>query len=78
MSLLDHLRSPHQPSEDGPSSREMAASNGDFRGSYGYGRPAHRSDPSAEYGFQIGRPKVSEKQLRDLALWIRNSRGGDA
>jgi len=24
----------------------------DFRGSYGYGRPAHRTDPNAQYGFE--------------------------
>lgn len=26
---------------------------GDFRGHYGYGRPAHRSDPNARYGFDV-------------------------
>lgn len=25
---------------------------GDFRGPYGYGRPAHKSDPNASYGFE--------------------------
>lgn len=26
---------------------------GDFRGAYGYGRPAHGSDPEASYGFNL-------------------------
>lgn len=25
---------------------------GDMRGAYGYGRPAHGSDPAARYGFE--------------------------
>jgi hypothetical protein len=25
---------------------------GDFRGPYGFGRPAHRPDPDARYGFE--------------------------
>jgi hypothetical protein len=25
---------------------------GDFRGPYGFGRPAHRPDPDAKYGFE--------------------------
>lgn len=33
-----------------PPSNETPA--GDFRGPYGYGRPAHRADPNAKYGFQ--------------------------
>ena len=30
----------------------QGAADGDFRGPYGYGRPAHMQDPNAEYGFQ--------------------------
>jgi hypothetical protein len=29
-----------------------AAAPGDFRGQYGYGRKAHKQDPSARYGFE--------------------------
>ena len=33
---------------------ERASSGvGDFRGPYGYGRPAHKADPAAEYVFQV-------------------------
>ena len=33
--------------------REPASpGKGDFRGRYGYGRPAHRPDPNAAYGFE--------------------------
>lgn len=37
---------------------------GDYRGSYGYGRPAHGSDPNASYGFgeiPPGKPGAPEK-----------------
>ena len=36
-----------------PSSDWQGLSSGeeDYRGRYGYGRPAHGSDPSARYGF---------------------------
>ena len=30
----------------------------DFGGQYGYGRPAHKPDPNAEYAFQISAPRV--------------------
>jgi hypothetical protein len=30
----------------------------DFGGPYGYGRPAHKPDPNAEYAFQISAPRV--------------------
>jgi hypothetical protein len=32
-----------------PPDRQKA---GDFRGPYGFGRPAHRPDPDAKYGFE--------------------------
>jgi hypothetical protein len=32
---------------------------GDVRGTYGYGRPAHGSDPQARYGFEPKPPAVS-------------------
>lgn len=32
--------------------REKPIASGDFRGPYGYGRPAHRADPEARYGFR--------------------------
>jgi hypothetical protein len=35
---------------------------GDFRGHYGYGRPAHRTDPSASYGFETFSSKSKRSQ----------------
>jgi len=29
---------------------------GDFRGRYGYGRPAYRTDPNASYRIELPRP----------------------
>ncbi len=41
-----HLDHEGDAPQTGPSSAE-----GDFRGRYGYGRPAHGSDPRATYTF---------------------------
>lgn len=37
---------------------------GDFRGPYGYGRPAHKTDSAATYGFEPG-------QMRPLPITDR-------
>jgi hypothetical protein len=39
-------------------------SSGDMRGSYGFGRRAHRPDPRAHYGFD-----------NDANYWAHHSRG---
>ena len=31
---------------------------GDFGGSFGYGRPAHKPDPQARYGFKMEQSRV--------------------
>jgi hypothetical protein len=41
---------PVEPSKETP---------GDVRGTYGYGRPAHGSDPQARYGFASNKPAAS-------------------
>ncbi|MGH6923497.1 MAG: hypothetical protein ACRED5_07130 [Propylenella sp.] len=44
---------------------EQPLSNGgDMRGSYGFGRRAHRPDPGAQYGFE-----------NDANYWAHHSRG---
>jgi hypothetical protein len=40
------------------------SSSGDMRGSYGFGRRAHRPDPRAQYGFE-----------NDANYWAHRSRG---
>ena len=37
---------------------EDAVAAGDFRGPYGYGRPAHKADPAAVYAFDVGAPRA--------------------
>lgn len=41
---------------------ERSDAPGDFRGPYGYGRPAHKADPSAAYQFDIGPPRALPPQ----------------
>ena len=41
---------PAEPSKEGV---------GDVRGAYGYGRPAHGSDPQARYGFESNKPAAA-------------------
>jgi hypothetical protein len=53
---LRPMADPIQPlangAEPGPDPEEgQPRGEGDFRGPYGYGRPAHKSDPNARYGF---------------------------
>jgi len=38
--------------------------SGDYRGAYGYGRPAHRTDPFGTYGFEALRPQGREGRAR--------------
>lgn len=40
-------------------SERLSSGTGDFRGAYGYGRPAHKADPAAEYGFDAGPLRVA-------------------
>lgn len=41
-----------RPPAAGTGTEEKPSKSGDFRGPYGYGRPAHRADPEARYGFR--------------------------
>ena len=43
---------------------EDAVAIGDFRGPYGYGRPAHKADPAAAYAFDIGAPRALPTRRR--------------
>ena len=36
---------------DQPREQPERSGRGDYRGAYGYGRPAHGSDPRGKYGF---------------------------
>ena len=58
---------------------EEAFPSGDFRGSYGYGRPAHKADPAAAYAFDIGAPRALPPRSRiaptRLIRAVRRSRG---
>lgn len=36
--------------------QRAGVSRGDFRGRYGYGRPAHRADPNASYRIELPPP----------------------
>lgn len=52
--MAKRTREPQQPPPSGPNdppSGKGEAAPGDYRGTYGYGRPAHGSDPKASYGF---------------------------
>jgi hypothetical protein len=40
------------PLSGDPPNRSDREGAGDFRGPYGFGRPAHRPDPDAKYGFE--------------------------
>lgn len=48
-----------------------AAQQGDARGAYGYGRPAHGSDPQATYRFEppanVTAPSIQMEHLEDIA-----------
>jgi hypothetical protein len=44
----DERGSPPDRTPEPPSTE----AEGDFRGPYGYGRPAHKSDPEATYAFR--------------------------
>ena len=64
---------PSSPNTSGPKHLEVeekleitAAGKGDYRGRFGYGRPAHGSDPDAQYEF--GEQQASQtapEPLRD-------------
>ena len=41
-----------EPETDDLPENVDSGAQGDFRGPYGYGRPAHRPDPSGQYGFE--------------------------
>jgi hypothetical protein len=47
-----------------PAGRSSAEPAGDFRGSYGFGRRAHRPDPAAEYRFSIDDRRVRVPRTR--------------
>lgn len=55
---------------DGADDRDIRAgagqlpvqSQGDFRGQYGYGRPAHGTDPNASYGFETNLLKTKRSR----------------
>ncbi|MGN6582462.1 MAG: hypothetical protein ACTHJV_02025 [Rhizobiaceae bacterium] len=54
--------------EDLPMTADSDAvdASGDFRGPYGYGRPAHRPDPSGHYHFEprAVRPLPANPKIR--------------
>jgi len=55
------------PDEDHVSRRDPPAADqadGDFRGPYGFGRRAYKPDPSANYVFEPGPPRVLPVEQR--------------
>jgi hypothetical protein len=40
-----------------PQAADPPAAEGDFRGPYGYGRAAHKSDPASSYIFELAQPQ---------------------
>ena len=54
---------------------EASAAEGDDRGRFGYGRPAHGSDPSAQYKF--GEPQEREPGMSGDRREIYRSPNGD-
>ncbi len=49
-----------------PEQEFVNLAQGDFRGRYGYGRPAHRADPEARYEF---RGAMRQLPVRESLRW---------
>ena len=60
--------------EDRPEALAGSYALGDFRGRFGFGRPAHGSEQGARYGF--GGPQPRNEEGPQLALSILRRRTG--